>query len=180
MPGIDTLTERQQLRARLLAAGSAFQLGVAAESVFKSEDGKTLMAQAERLSSHVPSAGDLLRDDGLGPIATDFFRKMQLRGVVTLVFELIRDYCRATEQQDALIAAPWYWHARIVRNCLSHDFRISYRADDIREALPVEWNERVFDESMEGQPLSMGHFDLNAVVELLEECIDFADGLADA
>ena len=54
-----------------------------------------------------------------------------------------------------------------------------YKAAAIRAALPVEWKGRVFDASMDGEAISIGHFDQAAVIELFNECVEFAAGLPD-
>ncbi len=90
MPGTDTPTEKEQLHIRLLVAGSVFELGMAAASAFESGDGDSF-APSEPLTSHVPCVSVLLRDERLLPKVVDFYRKMQMRGLITLVFELIKN-----------------------------------------------------------------------------------------
>ena len=62
--------------------------------------------------------------------ATKELRNAVLRNMLKETFELMKLYGDATGQQALVKAAPWYQFLRIVRNCLSHDFQLSFLVDD--------------------------------------------------
>ena len=85
-------------------------------------------------------------------------------------FRITQAYCWSSSQLKALRAEDWYEFARIVSNCLSHNFRLEFRPYD-HSRLPVSYNGVTIDRSFDGQPISMK---LEILINLVDELIAFA------
>lgn len=80
------------------------------------------------------------------------YGKIFLRTVTRDSFEIIREYCRKTNQIQIFERQPWYIFAKIIRNAMAHDFRFGFTKND-RKQLPITWNGMTITEEMEGSYL---------------------------
>ncbi len=85
-------------------------------------------------------------------------------------FRITESYCGSSSQLNALKAEGWFEFARIVANCLSHNFRLEFRPYDLT-CLPVSYNGVTIDSSFDGQPISM---QLEILINLVDGLIAFA------
>src|ERR1700686_1247477 len=53
--------------------------------------------------------------------------RLGVKDAITQTFEMIRDYCDATDQLVAMRSQPWYYFSRLIRNSMSHDYTLSFR-----------------------------------------------------
>ena len=135
---------------------NTFALGLAAAQLFDLPaarallEGRTLEFGAFALDLTQIAASSVHIADYQASIAE--FLKVQIRAVVREPFEHIKAYCRQSDQLPALRRADWYEFARIIRNCLSHDFRFTFTRDD-RGKLPITWRGKHITADMEGRDL---------------------------
>ncbi len=99
---------------------------------------------------------------------------MLMRSLIKESFELIKDYCNDSNQSTSFKAERWYQFARIIRNCLSHNFKFEFNAYD-RRLLPVTWKARTITLQMDGQHLELGFFGYVEAWELFQEFQEFVD-----
>lgn len=112
------------------------------------------------------------KEDNLEHAANEFV-KLQLRVFTTETFEKIKTYCRGTNTLSDLKQQPWFHFARLVRNGLNHDQHWLFRTYD-RSLLPITWNRKTIDESMEGQEMTWSFYDPFVALELWDEIYEFA------
>jgi len=97
-----------------------------------------------------------------------------MRALIKESFELIKDYCDVTNQSSSFRAETWHQFARMIRNCLSHNFRFEFNNHD-KKLLPVLWKNRTIDSSMDGQQLQLNFFGYVETWELFSEYQDFVE-----
>ena len=95
-----------------------------------------------------------------------------VRSVVTECFNITRDYCKKTKQNNKIENQLWFHIIRILRNSLNHNFFIEFRPFD-KTLLPIEWGEVFIDASMENQLLSHEIFPISSALEWLETLENF-------
>jgi hypothetical protein len=84
-------------------------------------------------------------------------------------FRITYSFCRSSGANAQITGQPWYQFARIIVNCLSHDFRFQFKSHDLKQ-LPVHFRGRSIDASLDGQSLSMP---LWVLLELYDEIVGF-------
>lgn len=110
----------------------------------------------------------LILDKNVLKIAVNQFHKTILRAIVKELFEVIKNYCKKTNQVDLLYSQGWYQVWRIIRNCLSHDFRFCFNKYD-KQILPVSWNGIEIKEYMDGNKMTLSHFSFQNLWSLIIE-----------
>ena len=83
-------------------------------------------------------------------------------------FRITQSFCKAHGHSAQMISEPWYQFARMLVNCLSHDFRLQFPQDE--KQLPVSYGHYVIDKSMDGRILRIP---LQVLAELSDHVIDF-------
>ncbi|CUS32717.1 hypothetical protein COMA1_10777 [Candidatus Nitrospira nitrosa] len=116
----------------------------------------------------------LLRDQNVSRIAWSELYDTVHRAAVKELFEVTKNYCDSSGQNHLLAAQPWYQFWRVVRNCLSHDFRLRFTDYD-RNRLPVSWRGVTIDQTMEGKPLTHGVLSRQQLLEFLDEVALFIE-----
>ena len=107
-------------------------------------------------------------------IACKEFLNSQIRALIKESFELIKNYCDETRQNSTFKAEPWYQFARMIRNCLSHNFRFEFNKHD-KSLLPVNWKSRTINATMDGKHLELKFFGYVETWELFTDYQDFVD-----
>jgi hypothetical protein len=111
----------------------------------------------------------VFRDDELLKLATSQLRNATLRNCLKETFEIVSIHAEQTGQLPTLKRASWYQFLRIIRNCLSHDFILTFTTAD-RKHLPVNWSSLTIDASMAGKHIPMrGFLTRLKALELIEE-----------
>ena len=89
-------------------------------------------------------------------------------------FELTKQYCKESDQLEIFQSQTWYQFGRIIRNCLSHNFKFEFNDYD-RKKLPVSWGRVIIDESMHGKDLNKNHFSEEKIWSFINEISEFID-----
>ena len=101
-------------------------------------------------------------------------QKYLARAMMKEPFELIKDYVTQTQQLDRFKNQSWYQFARMIRNNISHSMRFEFRQHDL-EKLPVTWNGKTIEASMDGQVLSLQFIYPDDIIYLIDIMLEFVD-----
>lgn len=157
---IDMITKTELVR-QLENAKNNYILGLAAISLFSNEKIFPVLAESHAKFGTYTVDFEQVENLLMIPANRDFavkeFLTSQIRALIKESFEVIKDYCEGTNQSSTLNAEVWYQYARMIRNCLSHNFRFEFNRYDKR-ILPVSWKGKIIDISMDGQPLKLNFF----------------------
>jgi arginyl-tRNA--protein-N-Asp/Glu arginylyltransferase len=91
-------------------------------------------------------------------------------------FELIKDYCKATNQSGQMKAAAWYHFARLLRDALVHNQCWEFKNYD-RAILPITWRGQTITISMENHAVSTSFFGWFDGCVLFQDFYAFASSL---
>jgi hypothetical protein len=86
-------------------------------------------------------------------LACSEFVKMGLRAFIKESFELIKNYTDLTNQSQKFQNQKWFHFARIIRNCLSHNFYFKFNTKD-KKILPVSFKNKIITIDMDNTPLT--------------------------
>ena len=115
---------------QLKNAKNNYILGLAAISLFSNEKVYPVLevsrAKFGTYTVEFKKVKNLLINPVHRQIALKEFLKSQIRALIKESFELVKNYCDETNQDSKLKTAPWYQFARIIRNCLSHNFKFGF------------------------------------------------------
>lgn len=165
------------LVGRLTGVQNNFVLGVAAATLLADEQARNLLrgnsisyagltVPLEQVAALLANARD--RDEHLKQ-----FGVVLLRDLVTLAFELAEYHANRAGRSGQLQAEPWYAFADVVRNCVSHNFRISFRRS--KKKLPIVWRDRCLTVDMDGKPMSLDFFGWLQAWQLFCDIKSFAE-----
>ena len=110
----------------------------------------------------------MMRKENDRNIACKEFVNMGLRILIKESFELIKDYSDNTSQTQLFKNQSWYQFARIIRNCLSHNFKFQFRDHD-KTLLPLVWKNKTIDISLDTTHLQLSFFGYVEAWELFDE-----------
>lgn len=168
---------KQELLSQLENAKNNYILGLAALALFATEESYPLLEKSSASfgSYSLPfvQVANLLRKQEDKEIAVKEFMKMLLRALVKEAFELIRDYCNASKQASSFTSQPCYQFARMIRSCLSHNFKFEFNKYD-KGLLPVSWKSKTITAAMDGSYLELSFFGYVETWELFTEMHAFA------
>lgn len=172
------MISKDDLISQLQNAKNNYILGLAAVSLFSNKKSLSILKESYasfgKYRVQFDQVNNLLSNLSDRNIAVNEFINSQIRVLIKESFELIKDYCADTNQNSTFKAEPWYQFARIIRNCLSHNFRFEFRSND-NKLLPVSWKNKTIDSSMDGQYLMLEFFGYVETWELFEEFLDYAE-----
>jgi hypothetical protein len=167
----DAMT-KPELISQLENAKNNYILGLGAISLFASPEAYPILeknhAAFGTYTVEFAQVVRLLRNAKDREIAIKEFLTSQIRTLIKESFELIKDYCDGTGQAALFKAEPWYQFARMIRNCLSHNFKFEFNNYD-RGLLPVSWRARTITAAMDGQHLKLDFFGYVETWELFRE-----------
>jgi hypothetical protein len=142
-----------------------------------------MQAGDQWISTHDPAP--LLADPMKRELLSSDFLLNYLHTLIRAPFELLSDYC---EDYDRAVSAgsllnemksqPRYGVAYIVRNAVSHNFRVEL--GKMRDRIPIPWRTVTITEDMEGQPMTAAIFWHKPGYELVLEMRAFAEKLPEA
>jgi len=95
---------------------------------------------------------------------------------IVRAFELIKNYCKETNQLSLFKKQEWYNVARVIRNCFSHNFNIEIRASELNQ-LPYTWKNIRITREMIGKPIKFSDISEKSFGDLLKTMIEFAHSL---
>ena len=102
------------------------------------------------------------------------FVKMGIRTILKEPFELIKDYCKLTSQISLFKKQEWHHFTRLLRNCVSHNFRFIFNDSDKR-LLPISYKGKTIDINMENTDMHLSFFGQSDIWELFCEMRTFVD-----
>lgn len=121
------------------------------------------------------AAASYIKDADKGQIQAiqrEFF-SMLLRTLLKESFEATKDYCKSSKQLSLFEKQDWYHFARIIRNCLSHNFLVEYSNRD-KISLPI-WKGKSFTLEMDGKPLNISFLGIDGALELCRDVSRFVE-----
>ena len=121
-------------------------------------------------SMHIPEGESFYTLELRGPKNKDF-------GHASMTFEKLKTHCDAIGQDSAFKACNWYQFARIVRNALTHDQKWRFNKYD-KSVLPVSWNGKTIDLTMDNTEITWEFFDPYDAMELWDEMYEFAKSVS--
>jgi len=167
---------KSELVSQLENAKNNYVLGLAAISLFSDEKAYPILNEGSasfgQYTVQFKQVSSLLTQSADREIALKEFLTSQIRALIKESFEFIKDYCEGTNQNPTFKAEPWYQYARMIRNCLSHNFRFEFNKHD-KTLLPVSWKNRTIDSTMDGKHLELKFFGYVETWELFMEYQEF-------
>jgi len=100
---------------------------------------------------------DLLGSESDRQIVLEESSKSVLRCLVKEGHDLVTHYCKSEGLYSDLSAQSWWQFSRLIRNALSHDFCFRLNDKDMR-FLPLPWQGKIIDASVDRRPLMMSFF----------------------
>jgi hypothetical protein len=171
---------KEELVSQLYNSKNTFILGLASLALLADPDAQNLLKEKSAdLSGYSVSFGqvaDLLGSACDRQVALEEFAKSVLRRFVKEGHELVTHYCKGEGLSSDLCAQPWWQFSRLVRNALSHDFSFRLNDKDLK-LLPVSWQGKTIDPSVDGQPLMLSFFGYADAWRLFLEYESFMFGL---
>lgn len=169
---------KKKLMNQLENAKNTYVLGLAAISLFSNEKAYPVFEEGHaKFGTYIvefKQVKSLMINPTHRQIALKEFLKSQIRALIKESFELVKNYCHETNQNSKLKAAPWFQFARMIRNCLSHNFKFEFREYD-KTLLPLTWKSRTIDASMDGKHLELKFFGYVETWELFMEYQKFVE-----
>lgn len=167
---------KRELISQLENAKNNYILGLAAISLFSNEKTFPILEESHAVfgqyTVQFKEVKNFISNPSDRDIAIKEFLTSQIRALIKESFELIKDYCDGTRQSSTFQAEPWYQFSRMIRNCLSHNFRFEFNKYD-KTLLPVLWKSRTIEHSMDGHHLKLNFFGYVETWELFSEYQDF-------
>ncbi len=167
---------KKELISQLENAKNNYILGLAAISLFSNDKVYPILEESHAkfgtYTVEFKQVKNLLMKPADRSIAIKEFLTSQIRALIKESFELIKNYCNETKQVSTFKAEPWYQFARMIRNCLSHNFRFKFNKYD-KGLLPVSWKNRAIDSTMDSKHLELKFFGYVETWELFSEYQDF-------
>jgi len=155
------MISKKELISQLENAKNNYILGLAAISLFSNEKTFPILEESNAAFGQytVPfkQVKNLMSNPSDRVVAIKEFLTSQILALIKESFELIKDYCDGTKQSSPFQAEPWYQFSRMIRNCLSHNFRFEFNKND-KTLLPVTWKNRTIESSMDGHHLKLNFF----------------------
>jgi DNA-directed RNA polymerase subunit L len=167
---------KDELLSQLTNAKNNYVLGLAAISLFGSSEAYPILEKSRtnfgQYNVEFSQVASLLQIQQDRDIAIKEFLTSQIRALIKESFELIKDYCDETGQEINLKSELWYQFARMIRNCLSHNFKFEFNNYD-KTLLPVTWKNKTITAGMDGQHLKLDFFGYVETWELFVMYQDF-------
>jgi len=172
---------KEELISQLYNSKNNFILGLASLALLADPDAQNLLKEksADLSGYSVPfdQVATLLGSACDRQIALEEFAKSVLRCLVKEGHELVTHYCKREDLYSDLSAHPWWQFSRLIRNALSHNFCFRLNDKDLR-LLPVSWQGKTLDPSVDGQPLMLSFFGHADAWRLFLEYESFVFGLS--
>jgi hypothetical protein len=146
-------------------------------SAIEEAKGNTMVVRGKRIS--FADLAELLEEPTRRDSVSSDFLLNQLHALIRVPFELLSDYCEDCDKIDAsrrlvaaMKAARWHEVTRVIRNAVSHNFRIDYKG-----TTPLTWGNIIISSAMHGQPITHESLWHKAGYELFLEMRGFAEAL---
>ncbi|WP_143171576.1 hypothetical protein [Rhizobacter sp. OV335] len=168
---------KQELLGQLTNAQNNYVLGLAAMSLFAEPSSLDHLHKSQAsfgsYTVKFDQVGSLLSSEATRQDAMKEFLTMLLRALLKESFEIVRDYAEKSKQDGVFRSQSWYQFARMIRNCISHDFHFRFTPHDMKK-LPITWNNRTIEAGLANQPLPIAFLGYGGTWELFQEMERFA------
>jgi len=168
---------KSELISQLENAKNNYILGLAAISLFSNEKSYPILEESNAsfgtYKIDFKQVKNLLSIKNDRDIAMKEFLTLFIRALIKESFELLKNYCEENHQENIFKSEQWYQFARMIRNCLSHNFKFEFNKYD-KSILPVSWKSKTIDISMDGSHLKLEFFGYVETWELFSEFQNFA------
>ena len=175
------MREKQELISQLCNSKNNFILGLASLALLADPDARSLLneksADFSGYSVSFDQVAALLGSEIDRQIALEEFAKSVLRCLLKEGHELVADYFKREGLFSDLSAQSWWQFSRLIRNALSHNFCFRLNDKDIK-LLPLSWQGKTIDASVDGQPLILSFFGYADAWRLFLEYETFVLGLS--
>ena len=169
---------RQDLVGRLMTIHNNYILGLASLALLTSTEAEAVLrrdsASFGAFTVNFGQVADLLQKPVDREDSCKSFLIMLMCALIKDTFELTRHHCKSTGRLQLLTSQPWHQFARLVRNCMGHNFLFEFRPGDIA-LLPISWRHCTLTAAMNGQPLPLSLFGYAEAWSLFEEMRAFAE-----
>lgn len=98
--------------------------------------------------------------------------KFVRRNLITESFEVAKTYSTNASMLTEFRDQPWYQFARVARNAVAHNFIVHFD-NFARAALPITWNGKTLDQSLEGSEVTSDLLDPLTTCELIAVMEEF-------
>ena len=168
---------RQTLAGRLMAVQNNYVLGLASIALLSADEVmpflRTQSASFGQYSVTFDQVAEILAKPAAREESIKQFLIMLMCSMTKDTFELTRHHCKAAGRLQEMQAQPWYQFARLVRNCIAHNFLFEFTSYD-RTVLPVTWKGCTLTAVMDQQELPLAVFGYVQAWELFAEFRAFA------
>ncbi len=166
---------KKELNSQLENAKNNYILGMTAISLLSNEKTYPLLEESGavfgKYEIEFKQVASLLSNQSDRDIALKEYSISHIRALIKESFELIKNYCVESDQLSIYKSASWYQFARLIRNCISHNFKFEFNNYD-KGILPVSWNNKTIDINSNGKYLELNFF---GYVETWELFLEFQD-----
>ena len=163
---------KTELLSQLENAKNNFILVLASTSLFSNKKTYPILEELNckfgKYSIPFKQVANMMKKENDRNIACKEFVNMGLRILIKESFELIKDYSENTNQKQIFQKQTWYQFARIIRNCLSHNFKFQFNPYD-KTLLPITWKNKTIDISFDNTHLQLSFFGYVEAWELFDE-----------
>jgi len=167
---------KAELISQLENAKNTYILGLAAISLFSNDKSYPILEESHAsfgtYNIDFVQVRNLLSIKNDRDIAIKEYLTSHIRALIKESFELIKNYCEENNQENIFKSESWYQFARMIRNCLSHNYKFEFNGYD-RSILPVSWKSKTIDISMDGSHLKLEFFGYVETWELFNEYQNF-------
>jgi len=171
---------KTELLSQLENAKNNFILVLASTSLFSNEKTYPILDESNckfgTYSIEFKQVANMMKKESDRKIACKEFVNMGLRILIKETFELIKDYSKETRQERIFKSQNCYQFARIIRNCLSHNFKFQFNKCD-KTLLPLSWNNKTIDSSLDSTHLQLSFFGYVEAWELFDELHSFVKNI---
>jgi len=116
----------------------------------------------------------LLLDKAFLPIALPELRKAVYRDAVLGSYEVLKEYCKSTDQDHLLKTQPCVTFLRVLRNCVAHKCVFTFKPWE-KTFFPVTWSGKTIDPSLEGKTLDEDFMSFEELILLLNDVKRFSE-----
>jgi hypothetical protein len=167
-------SQLESLEGRLAGVSTSYLMGLAAIDLLSNPTSRSMLVgryasfgqaglsfanqpDTSALSVSLDQVAHLLANPNNLAESGKQFAIILLRDLVTIGFQLLEERCEAVGEMSHLKGTSFYQFARIIRNCVSHNFRIEYGKFD-KSLLPLSWRGQTLTLPMDGGPLPLEFF----------------------
>jgi|GEM_PF-1010188 len=171
------VVQEDPLAERLKTVQNNYVLGLAAIGLLTADSSQSQLrsdhAAFGEFSVQFAQVADLMRVPVHRDDAIKSFSIMLMCSLVKDTFELVKHHAETKGLDDDLKGQAWYHFARLVRNCLGHNFILEFNGHDVA-LMPVAWRGRTLTAAMNGQELPLAFFGYAEAWHIFLDMLQFA------